>query len=108
MPGIGLDQFLRQAGQLRWIAAAIEELIATVAGMADQVEDHARVPDGRRRYSGKRADIGNGTTGSSNHSKGTAKAVAQARRNGTACDAVDCAHFQVTCGHGRQVETGSR
>ncbi len=44
LPGlrsVGVDQFLRQAGQLRWITAAIEELIATVAGMADQVEDHS-------------------------------------------------------------------
>jgi len=76
--GICLDQFLRQAGQLRWVAAAIKVFITAIAGMADQVEDHACVPDGRHRYSGKRADIGNGTTGSSNHSKGTAEAVEQA------------------------------
>jgi hypothetical protein len=80
--GVGVDQFLRQAGQLRWIAAAIEELIATVAGMADQVEDHACVLYRQRGNSGKRADIGNGTTGSRDHSKGTAKAVEQARRYG--------------------------
>ncbi|MNI66453.1 hypothetical protein D3C73_1220160 [compost metagenome] len=62
LPGIGIDQLLRQAGQLRRIAAAIEELITTVAGMADQVEDHARAQYGRRGYSGKQTDIGNGTT----------------------------------------------
>ena len=59
-----------------------EELIATVAGMADQVEDHACVLYRQRGNSGKRADIGNGTTGSRDHSKGTAKAVGYARRYG--------------------------
>ncbi|KAG1550751.1 hypothetical protein G6F50_013238 [Rhizopus delemar] len=80
--GVGVDQFLWQRRQLRWIGAAIEELIATVAGMADQVEDHACAPYRQRGNSGKRADIGNGTTGSRDHSKGTAKAVEQARPYG--------------------------
>lgn len=62
LPGIGIDQLLRQAGQLRRIAAAIEELIAAITCMADQVEDHARAQSGRRGNSGKQTDIGNGTT----------------------------------------------
>ena len=80
VPGIGVDQFLRQAGQLRRIAAAIEELIAAVAGMADQVEDHACVLCRQRGNSGKQRDIGNGTTGARGYSTGTAEAVEQKQR----------------------------